>query len=404
MVNRPTVQLKIVDGDGLYYSWRWEHELGAIQNILVPAESVLPALGELAAALPTPLPGESVDQAVERSLTNGPLTDRAREIELSSLLARALVPYQLAMELNALLEQGLRPHVRIQASPSTAQVPWEAIRVDEGERFVTNADVSVLPPATVRNAPERRVAAWDPDGPVVAILDPRVPGPRTAELGSVLGQIDPDTPLAALVAKLGDRIAPAGQAFRRTDLTRDTVEALLAGAARLLYVGHVTTAQNGLDARLHLCCGPTTTGRAAAIAGHRPLTAADLVLGHRPGANSGWRMPNRVAFIACESGGEARFAEPIGLVAAAIHGGAQYVTSTRWTLPTDAGLRRFAHGATEDTTAIPEAVIAVSEAHDAPDPVAVLNAWQRDKAHRWETEGRLEDSPAVWAAFATAFG
>jgi hypothetical protein len=46
----------------------------------------------------------------------------------------------------------------------------------------------------------------------------------------------------------------------------------------------------------------------------------------------------------------------------------------------------------------------VNDAHESPDPVAALNRWQNAKAARWEAEGRLEDSPIVWAAFGTAFG
>jgi hypothetical protein len=396
MVNQPTrpvVQLKLVDTDDLFYSWRWEHEPGAIQNIMVPGASVWPVLKRLAAALPTPLPGETVDQALERSL-NGPLADRERECELATDLARALIPNLLAKEMNAYLEQGIRPHVRIQPSHATGQVPWEAIRVDEGERFVTNADMSVLPPATVRNAPERRVTPWRPGAAAVAVLDPKVPGANLA-LGSVLG---PEG------AALAERLGLPRSDFRRADQTRDALQPLLADASRFLYVGHVTTSAHGLDARLHLSCGPSTTGRAAVVAGHRPLTAADIVLGHRPEAPGGWRMPNRVAFIACESGGEVRFAEPVGLVAAAIHAGAEYVTATRWTLPTDAGLRRFATAATPETTVIPGIVEAVDDAHQTPDPIAALSDWQRAQAAAWEAEGRLEHSPIMWAAFATAQG
>ncbi|SDE21475.1 CHAT domain-containing protein [Glycomyces harbinensis] len=406
MVNeaQPTVQLKIVDGDGLFYTWRWEHELGAIQNIMVEAGRVKPALDALALSLPTPLYGETVDQALERSLA-GAFTDREQEIGLSTALAASLIPYRLATELNEFLAQGLRPHVRIQASHATSQVPWEALHVDEGERFVSNSDVSVLPPATVRNAPERSVSKWDPGSNVVAVLDPSVPG-ATAALGSVLGPVESDSELAALVERLGERLVPkpTDSAFRRGDLNRDAIEPLLADAGRFLYVGHVTIADHGLDARLHLSCGPDTTGRAALARGHRPLTAGDIVLGHRPGATAGWRMPNRVALIACESGGEVRFAEPVGLVAAALHAGAQYVTATRWTLPTNAGIRRYATGAKPDTTVLPEAVVAVNDAHESPDPVAALNDWQRQKAERWEAEGRLEDSPIIWSAFATAYG
>ncbi|WP_344491341.1 CHAT domain-containing protein [Glycomyces endophyticus] len=397
-MNRPAVQLKLVDADGLYYSWRWEHDLGAIQNVMVEEGRVRPALDALAEALPTPLPGETVEQALERSLT-GPLVDRDREAGLATALARSLIPYRLAQEMNALLEQGLRPHVRIQPSLSTAQVPWEALRVDEGERFVANADLSVLPPATVRNSPARRRSEWRPDGPVVAVLDPKVPG-AGRDLGSVLGEVEAGSPLAKLAEGLGSRLIPAGDPFRRSDVDRDAIEPLLATAARFLYVGHVTIAEHGLDARLHLSCGPGTTGRAAVVNGHRPLTAADLLLGHRPGAPQGWAMPDRVALIACESGGEVRFAEPVGLVAAALHAGARYVTATRWTLPTDEGLRRFAGL----PPLLAEAVAAVDAAHDAPDPVAALNAWQRTKAAAWEAQGRPEDNPVVWAALATAFG
>jgi hypothetical protein len=390
---RPTVQLKLVDTDDLFYSWRWEHDLGAIQNIMVPGETVWPVLQALADALPTPLPGETVEDALERSL-NGPLTRPETEFQLATDLAKALVPYRLAQELNGYLEQGLRPHVRIQPSHATGQVPWEALRVDEGERFVTNSDLSILPAATVRNAPERRITPWNRHHPALTVLDPKVPGAGAA-LGSVLG---PEGPA------LAKRLGLDAEAFRRSDQTRDTIRPLLADASHFLYIGHVTASAHSLDARLHLGCGPDTTGRAALVAGHRPLTAADIVLGHRPGAPLPWRMPNRVAFIACESGGEVRYAEPVGLVAAALHTGAQYVTATRWTLPTDAGIRRFATRATPDTTVIPDAVLAIDEAHRSPDPIAALNAWQRTRATRWETHGRLEDSPLIWSTFATTHG
>lgn len=390
---RPTVQLKLVDTDDLFYSWRWEHDLGAIQNIMVTGETVWPVLQALADALPTPLPGETVEDALERSL-NGPLTRPETEFELATDLAKALIPYRLAQELNGYLEQGLRPHVRLQPSHATGQVPWEALRVDEGERFVTNADLSILPAATVRNAPERRITPWNRHRPALAVLDPKIPGARAA-LGSVLG---PEGPA------LAQRLGLDADAFRRSDQTRDTIRPLLADASRFLYIGHVTASAHSLDARLHLSCGPDTTGRAALVAGHRPLTAADIVLGHRPDAPLPWRMPNRVAFIACESGGEVRYAEPVGLVAAALHTGAQYVTATRWTLPTDAGIRRFAPRATPDTTVIPDAVLAIDDAHRSPDPIAALNAWQRTHATRWETHGRLEDSPLIWSTFATTHG
>ncbi|UED88714.1 CHAT domain-containing protein [Streptomyces profundus] len=376
--------------------------------MLFERSEVAGVLDELARALPTPLPGETIEEALTRALTRGPLVDVARESDLLGRLTTALIPYPLGAELRLLVERGIRPRLRVQPSPSTGQVPWEALRVDDEERLVEVLDVATLPPATVRHSPERRISPWRPEGPVVAALDPRVPGfADHTGLGSVLGPVAADSPLAAMVTRLGERLRPTGSAadaFRRPGLSREVLEPLLAEASRFLYVGHVTTADHGLDARLHLGCGVDSTGRAAPLGGHRPLTAADLVLGHRPDDPRPWRMPNRVALVACESGGEVRFAEPTGLVAAAIHTGAEYVVSTRWTLPTDEGVRRFAAGAAPGTTVVPASVIAVDAAQDAPDPVVALNDWQRERAVRWRRHGDLADAPFTWAAFTTTHG
>ncbi|MEV0678983.1 CHAT domain-containing protein [Actinosynnema sp. NPDC050436] len=387
------VQVKFVDAGELYVSWRWEHEPSRPRVLVLPRAEVRGPLADLARATPSPLPGESAGDALARALGRGPLVDRDREVALSARLASALLPHPLAVELNAVITSGRRPHLRISPSPSTALVPWEALRVDDGERTVHNADVSVLPPATVRNAVARRVSPFT--GPVVGVLDPRVPGFGDASgLGSVLGAPGPE--LTALAA----RLAPGG--VRRDDVDRDVLEEALRDAGRLLYVGHVTTGGHALDARLHLSCGTATTGRAATVGAHRPLTAADIALGHRPGAPRPWRIPNRVALVACESGGDARFAEPTGLVAALVHGGAEHVVSTRWTLPTDAGLAALVPGF-RPTPVLDRAVVAVDAAQSAPDPVAALGAWQREQATRWERTGDPAFSPVVWAAFASAW-
>jgi hypothetical protein len=384
-----TVQLKLVDAGDLYVSWRWEHEPAEPRVIAVPRDLVQPTLDEWAAAVPSPLPGETADQALRRSLTHGPLVDHGRELDLATRMARALIPHRLAQELNSFLVQGIRPHLRVQPSPSTALVPWEALRIDDGLRAVHDTTVSVLPPATVGNAESRRVATFDPQGTVVAVLDPVVPGfGDHSGLGSVLGHPPPE------LAALGG--------VRRDDIDRDHLERALATAARLLYVGHVTTGGHGLDARLHLSCTAATTGRAAPLGAHRPLTAADIVLGHRPGPVRPWRIPARVALVACESGGDVRFAEPSGLVTAMVHGGAEHVTATRWTLPTDEGLRRLVPGF-PSTPVLAPTVLAVDAAHRSPDPVTALNDWQRAAATRWEDTGDPTCSPLVWAAFTTTW-
>ncbi|TCO59685.1 CHAT domain-containing protein [Actinocrispum wychmicini] len=346
-----TVQVTYVDAGNLYVSWRWEHDPDHPRVLILPRDRVGPPLAELADALPTPRPGESAYQALTRALSGGALTDRDRERVLATNLAAALIPAQLARELDAVILAGDRLHVRVQPSPSTAQVPWEALRVDEAERFVHNANVSILTPATVRNARARRLS---PNvGPLAAAVDPPTP------LGRVLGEV-PEA-LATLDV-----------------LDRDTLRPALAEAGRFLYVGHVTTAAHALDARLHLARGT--------------LTAADLL---------GWRIPNRAALIACESGADHRYAEPSGLVAALVHGGAEYVTATRWVLPTDAGMTRLFPGFHTPTLA--GAVLAVHNAQEQADPVAALNDWQREQADRWESTGAPEFTPLVWAALGATY-
>jgi hypothetical protein len=390
-----TVQIKFVDAGDLYLSWRWEHAPAEPQVQILRRERVQGLLDEWASAVPSPLPGEDAGQALRRALTHGPLVDHERERDLSRRLGQVLVPQKLALDLDSWISQGIPLHMRIQPSPSTALVSWEALRFHDSTRLVHNGDVSMLPPATVGNALGRRVSGFDPQGTVVGVLDPAVPGfADESGLGSVLGRVTPE------LAALASGFAPGG--VRRDDIDRDHLEKALSTAARFLYVGHVTTGGHGLDARLHLSCTADTTGRAAPLGRHRPLTAADIVLGHRPGPVRPWRIPSRVALVACESGGDVRFAEPSGLVTAMVHGGAEHVTATRWTLPTDEGLQRLVPGFPPQPVLGPT-VLAVDAAHRATDPVTALNDWQRATATRWEETGDLASSPLVWAAFTTTW-
>ena len=77
---RPTVQLTLVDAGHLYLylylSWRREHEPDAQRVLVLARDEVRGPLDELAAALPSPLAGESGEQALARSLGHGPLVDR----------------------------------------------------------------------------------------------------------------------------------------------------------------------------------------------------------------------------------------------------------------------------------------------------------------------------------------
>lgn len=412
---RPTARLRYIDADDLLVSWVWEHQRSSPRTMIIPRGHVAPVLDELARALPSPLPGESGLQALQRALTGGVLLDREREQHLAALLTSALVPSWLGAELNALELAGLRPHLRIQLSPSTAQVPWELMSTSGDERGIDLADVSVLLPATLRNDPRRTVSSWSPDAPVAAILDPVVPGfSATGELGSVLGSVADGSPLAAMVADWGSRLRPVTDAgagagsdagagsFRRTDAGRLALAGALADAGRLLYVGHVTASTHALDARLHLSDGADAPGTTPAIGAHRPYSAAEIALG-APGLDP-VRAPNRVGLIACDSGTDMRFAEPTGLVAAFVHRGAEFVTATRWTLPTEAGLRRLVPELGDRAEGmLADAIIAVDAAHDAVDPVAALATWQRAQRRAWTETGDPRHSPIIWAAFATAW-
>ena len=404
---QPVVRVRYVDGENLFISWTWDHQLDAPRMLSFDRELVAPALDELARALPTPLPGETGEEALRRALTDGVLLDPVREQRLAELLTATLIPEWMGLEMNVLEAEGLRPHVRVQLSPSTAHVPWELLSTSGGERSIDMFDVSTLLPASLRNDPARRVSPWVPESRVATVFDPVVPGfGATSELGSVLGPVVPDSPLAQMVTDLGGRMRPSAdaphEAFRRRDIGRAVLADAVQDAGRLMYVGHVTASTHALDARMHLSDPADVPGLTAPTGRHRPYSAADIALG-APGL-APLRAPNRVALIACDSGSDMRFAEPTGLVAAFTARGAEYITATRWTLPTEAGLRRFAPVLGERAEGmLADAILAVNNAHDAPDPVASLVLWQRAQRRRWTETGDPRYSPIIWGTLTTAW-
>ncbi|APU15703.1 MULTISPECIES: CHAT domain-containing protein [Actinoalloteichus] len=437
--DRPTVLLRMADAGDLYLSWRWTHDLDRPGASRVPEEQLRVALDALTAALPGGTSstsdgsgaralGDAGPPGLAAALTSGAFAAYEAELALAELLSRTFLPYGLAVVLHELMVRGIRPHVRIQPSPRLAQVPWELLAPDRDIRFVDIADVSVLAPASIVHAPARPVRTWagSRDLPVAAILDPRVPGFRAdSVLGSVLGRMSADAPLTRRIAEharrgrlrpvLPDSPQPGSargvEAFRRTDLDREWLgETLRAGASRLLYVGHVTASvpETGLseDARLHLACTADTLGFAPPIRGHRPLSAKDLLLGThtltevpQSGAER-WPIPSRVALIACESGGDLRFGEALGLATAMIHGGAELVTATRWTLPTDLAFQRLA-GVDPAVRPLQDAILAIDSAHESDDPVRAVARWQRERLAAWRELRGVEHSPLLWGAFTT---
>ncbi|MFF2085567.1 CHAT domain-containing protein [Nocardia sp. NPDC058176] len=402
----------MADAGDVYMSWRWVGGTSARGIATLPRDQVREVLRQLADAVPDPARPERLRYV----LTEGALVDPDAENALAQALSRTLVPYGLAVQLYELSQRGIRPHLRIQPSPRLAQVPWEIIALDPGIRLLDIADVSLLAPVSVVRAPERTARRWADTGelPVVAVLDPRVPGFRAdSELGSVLGRPSASTPVAEHFGRYGDRLLPAVtdpvELFRRTDTDRGWLsEVLRAGASRLVYVGHVTApapeSGESEHAELHLSCTTETRGFAAPNRTHRPLSAKDLLLGTYtldptpvPGRDL-WPMPSRVALIACESGGDLRFTEALGLTTAALSAGAELVTATRWPLPTDHAF----HTLTPTTTfPLQAAICAVDTAHDSPTPIPTLLTWQRTRLSAWRDTPTPENSPLLWSAFAT---
>jgi hypothetical protein len=286
---------------------------------------------------------------------------------------------------------------------SAAQIDWQTTgqgeRSDgtndragprtEGYRLMELVDVLMAVPANIVHSPRPR-PDWNQrvDRPPLLVLDPRVPGQRAdSALGSVLGRPSPDATLtrhfAAMMARgpVLPAVDSAVELFRRTDADRKWLAARLADdPSRLLFVGHATAADSGSadQAALHL-------------ADERPLTASDVM-------SLQLNMPPRVALLACASGGDYRFDEATGLVAAAVLGGAQLVTATLWSLPTTAGYRQFAHVTSGDPMA--DVIVAVDEAHQSTDAGCAVNRWQREQLRRWRA-GDAAAHPVYWAALVT---
>ncbi|WP_369803726.1 CHAT domain-containing protein [Mycobacterium sp. NAZ190054] len=207
----------------------------------------------------------------------------------------------------------------------------------------------------------------------------------------MLGRPDPDGPLTRHFAELRARrdvlpgVDAAVELFRSGEADRGWLATQLSrGPSRLMYVGHASAADGDIG----------HADRAAVhLAEQRPLTAGELMTAQLP-------IPPRAALLACSSGGDYRFDEATGLVAALILGGADVVTATLWSLPTAAGYRRFCGGAADSQDPMADTVIGVDVAHEAQHAGRAVNAWQRTQMTRWR-DGDPAASPLYWAALVT---
>lgn len=438
----PTLVLRFADlGIATYASLRVIGQPWRTVTWVITEPILLAAVEELAGAVPDPQGTETRVEAVERAVTRGGFADQASELTLAYILGVLLISAEGWHLLGETLSDPravlfVAPSVRLAAVPwgllavptsgptaeellraraeaittrgtVAARIPWQLVDVTahtDGFRLIELVDVLLAVPANITNA-SRPQHDWADrrDGPVLLVLDPRIPGQRPdSELGSVLGRPSADGTLTRHLAELGTRKAvlphtgAAVELFRRPDADRLWLaDQLKDTPGRLLFVGHASAAEGGPGsadrAALHLACTATVPGLAAPVGVHRPLSAADI-------RAMELQLPPRVALLACSSGGDYRFDEATGLVAAMVLGGAQLVTATLWSLPTAAGFQRFA----ADTAADPmvEVIIAVDEAHDSDDAVGALNRWQRDQMRRWR-DGDAAASPLYWAAVIT---
>nr|WP_090344466.1 CHAT domain-containing protein [Mycolicibacterium malmesburyense]CRL76003.1 CHAT domain protein [Mycolicibacterium malmesburyense] len=381
-----TLVLRYADvGVATYASLRVVGDPSQTVTWVVDQQDLAAAAQRLTETLPDPVGAETRREALNRAITNGAFSSPATEFELARALgADLLVPaaWQLLTD---------HPGATLFVSPSAklARMPWGLLATphDEGARLMELVEVLMAAPPNIANSP-RASEDWNRrrDNPVLAVLDPRVPGQRPdSALGSVLGRPSPDTVLARHFADLAARraLVPAVgsvvELFRRTDVDRGWLaEQLARRPSRMVYVGHASAADGDAGhadrAALHL-------------AEDRPLTAGELMTARL-------RFPPRVALLACASGGDYQFDEASGLVAAMILGGAQLVTATLWSLPTTAGYRQFA---ASDADPMSEAIAAVDDAHERDEAGLAVNRWQRDRMRDWR-DGDLSASPLYWAA------
>lgn len=342
-------------------------------------------------ALPDPIGTETATQAIERAVTAGAFADTEAEFQLAQLLGSQLIGVD-GWKLLADCVDSPRPVLFVTPSPKLGRVPWGQLAMPgpDGFRLMEMVDVLMAVPPNIAHA-ARTPARWqDRAGrPPVLVLDPRIPGQRPdSVLGSVLGRPSPQTPLSRHFGALSDGsvlpvVTNALELFRRTDTDRRWLaDACAQDPSRLLYVGHASAADG-------------TAGHADRAAVHlaetRPLTAGEMI-------TTRLRIPPRVALLACASGGDYRFDEAAGLVAAMILGGAQLVTATLWSLPTSAGFRQF--GNEPEADPMVDTVIGVDLAHREDDAGLAVNRWQRAAMRRWR-DGDATASPLHWAAVAT---
>lgn len=339
------------------------------------AAGIWTELGPVRLTAESLLPGRDAAEGSDE-LWTGPLVHPAGEPWTAVRLGQALLPDELRTELLAADLSAVRHTVTVACRGWLAQVPWEALALDQlGEvRLVERARVGAgLSPAV--NAGRRLAPTPRPGAPALRVLDP---GPR---VGAGLKPLYPGGYPAAWdaegVVAAGEQLLPDGEPLGIEEFG----ELLRApqGWSRLFYFGHALA-------------GTADTPAGAALV-FSSATGAERFSAHAwLGAPQTWPSPARVALIACGSDDSVHL-EQSGLPVAAVNAGAELLTVTRWTLPADDTSARG--------TATTALALAVDAAHREDDPLTAIARWQCERLAAWRAHGRRADSPLLWASLAT---
>lgn len=404
--------------------WRWLDDPDNPDYVFLDVNALDDIQLALNEALINPQEGETGQDAVARAFTTGPLRSPDTEKEWSQRLTELAFPLRLARKIQRRTNAGQHITLRVLPSPRLASVPWELMVMPDGRRLIEHVTIRLDAPAVVNSGRGRMPEPWDTarHREPLRLFEP-VTGRRTGvEADVVIGNL--------ASGKIQDSVyEPVHPVVSRIDLSkllhgRPSAELaeefpLKAPPSRLVYYGHAGSDPEAPGSAMIMLSDPAQIyGKAdPGQDPHRPFSALDLLLGtidvspqHRdkdltyphPEAVEGhhiWPMPPRVALIACESGADHRAMETFGLVMAMLNAGAELVTSTRWTLPTDNAFSQHLQDAHQAVTT--ELALTVDEAHDQNDPVTHLRQWQLGKLTTWQTKGHLADTPLVWAALTT---
>lgn len=402
-----TLLIRAFDAESTFLSYRWLDDPDhPIVHALTPQDRA-----RLLAGLDGGLITVHSDEAIRGAVT-GPLTRQGTEYATSVALAGGLLPPQVRTGLRERETRG-RIGVRITPSRSLARVPWELLVVEGDRRLIEVADLTYEPPAAIHVGRSRLPEPWAQAAgrPVCYVVDPLLPA--GTGLDQVLGgRRWPGRRAFAEWIERREHTPESGvrKAVGRWDLHRE----LIGSPSRLVYFGHVSsTLDQPGSSSLHLHDEEETWGLAELMNNaHRPLSALDLLVGTSspdlgPGDEEApvqrlsgaqlWPMPPRVAVIACEGGADYRSSETFGLVTAIFTAGAEVITTTRWTLPSDSAFERFADVEPDPGPTV-ELALAVDYTHEQPDPVAALADWQRAKLAQWRADPGPATSPLTWAA------